>query len=491
MIAPPLEPAPAANAMNSRLQLAAGWAISVLLLGTLIVAASALGTSILGVPTYYGNGIDATLGAQVARDFLADQEAEAAALSSGDQGPLGGHFTDSALGDVIQQITDQAASGTTPIPTVSFQPASLTVLRSPDPSDSAFTIEVQENGTETVVTTRLDAAPTEQSIPFHSDNWLRIPSGGHYAIADMNFQALSSSPLPALAVVATALVVVVLAAWLVVRQRSYRLVLQPVAAPRLTAPAALESSADVELLEPPAPAMVISTFGGLQVREGGYDLAPELMSRPVTGFVWLRLLVAAILDPSARSGRDDLSRQATPPGLSRANRLKRLRNVINPGLRDMPEALRERILVEPEALSFRLDGCRVDAIELLAVSAESSRRSRLSGGLVERVRRIIDESHGDFLSEFEMLENVATDRHPTCNALMAELRERLANRRADLSLLLAEADLSGGRPQQAITVLELALAGRVERKDIADRLAAAYRAAGRDAEAKALAARYS
>src|SRR5579859_5544309 len=113
--------------MNSRLQLAAGWAISALLLATLIVAAAALGTSILGVPTYYGNGVDAVLGAQVARDFLADQEAEAAALSSGDQSPLGGHFTDSALSDVIQRASELSASGHPP--TVSFQPSSITVLR--------------------------------------------------------------------------------------------------------------------------------------------------------------------------------------------------------------------------------------------------------------------------------------------------------------------------------------------------------------------------
>ena len=64
-------------------------------------------------------------------------QAEAAALSSGNQGPLGGHFTDSALADVIQQMGNQAASGSTP--TIRFQPTHLTVLRAPDPNNSAFT----------------------------------------------------------------------------------------------------------------------------------------------------------------------------------------------------------------------------------------------------------------------------------------------------------------------------------------------------------------
>jgi len=471
--------------MNSRLQLAAGWAISALLLATLIVAAAALGTSILGVPTYYGNGIDPTLGAQVARDFLADQEAEASALSSGDQGPLGGHFTDSALTDVIAQMSNQAASGTPT--TYSFQPASLTVLRAPDPNDSAFTIEVQEDGTETVTTAPANSAPTQQSISFHGDYWLRIPSGGHYAIADMNFQALPSSPLPAIAVVAAALLAVGLAAWFVLRQRSYRLALQPVVAPRRIAATVIdEAPADDEAEPAVPPAMVVSTFGGLQVREGGRDLAQELISRPVTGFVWLRLLVAAILDPNVRLSRDDLSRQSTPPGLTRANRLKRLRNVINPGLREMPEALRERIVVEPEALSFHLDGCGVDAIELLRVSAECSRRSQLSRGLVTRVRRVVDECHGDFLSEFETLENIATDRHPTCNAMMVELRQLLVDKRTDLFLALADAYLRDDQPVLAVEVLEPALRDRPERGDLRQRLATAYTRAGRGAEAAAL-----
>ncbi len=156
-----MDQAQAANSLNGRLQVAAGWGISAVLLATLIVAASALGTSILGVPTYYGSGVDSTVGAQVARDFLADQQAEASALSSGDQGPLGGHFTDSALGDVIQQMTNQSASGAPQ--TFSFQPASLTVLRASDPNNPALTVEVQEDGTETVVTTPTNAAPNEQS----------------------------------------------------------------------------------------------------------------------------------------------------------------------------------------------------------------------------------------------------------------------------------------------------------------------------------------
>jgi len=478
--------------VNDRLPAAAVLVISGVLLAALILAVAALGTSLLGVPTSFANGVDSRLGAQVVRDFLADQDAEATALSNGDQSPLGGRLSDSALVDVIQQISNQSALGAPP--KVTFQPASLTVLRSPDPADATLTIEVQEDGTKTVVTTSGPAAtPTEQAVSFHGDFWLRIPSGSHYAIADQHIQALPSSPLPAVAVVAAALVAVGLATMLVLRQRSLRPIFTPSPAVQpIGAPALIEMPADSEALpEPPRPPpeMVVRTFGGLHMHQGGKDWAQDLLSRQVTGFVYLRLLVAAIRDPTARIGRDEVARQASP-GLGRNVQLKRLRNVVGKGLREMPAPLADRILVEPEVMSFRLEGCEVDAVELLTLSAECTGRGQLSAAQAVRVRRVLQACQGTFLAEFEAIEDLATDRRPTCTGLVRELRELLINKRVDLSLLLADTHLGAGHPTSAIAVLEPALSDRSERKDVADRLAAAYRSAGRDAEAKALEARY-
>jgi hypothetical protein len=492
MISPPWTKIRAASKVNEKLRVAVVMGGSALLLAALIVVASALCTGILGVPTSYGNGVDSRLGAQVISDFLADQEAEAAALSNGDQAPLGGRFTDSALSDLIQQITNQSASGAAP--KVSFQPSSLTVLRAPDPADPTLTIEVQEEGTRTVVTSAgPNAAPTEQAISFHGDFWLRSPSGGRYAIADQHIQTLPISPLPKATVIAAALAVVVVATVLAVRRRGLLAIVEPTTAIRPVAAPALiampESEALPEAARPPLE-MVVSTFGGLHVLQGGTDWAQALMSRPVTGFVWLRLLLSAISAPSTRVGRDEVARQASP-GLSRSVQLKRLRNVVGKGLREMPAALRERILVEPEVMSFRLDGCGVDAFELLELGAELAQGAQLRGSQVTRVRRVLQACQGTFLPEFEAIEDLATDRHPTCTGLVSELRELLVNKRVDLSLLLADAHLQAGRPMQAIAVLEPALGDRSERKDLAARLAAAYRGAGRDAEAKALDARYA
>lgn len=467
--------------------------ISGVLLAALILVVAALGTSILGVPTSYANGVDSSLGAQVVRDFLADQDAEATALSRGDQSPLGGRFSDSALVDVIQQISNASASHA--LPQVSFQPASLAVLRAADPTDSTLTIEVQEDGTKTVVTTSGPAAaPAEQAVSFQGDFWLRIPSGSHYAIADQHIQTLPNSPLPAAAVVAAALVAVGLATALVLRQRGLRPMFAPVPAVPSDAVIALdETPADAEALPEaprPPPEMVVRTFGGLHMHQGGKDLAQDLLSRQLTGFVCLRLLVAAIRDPTARISRDEVASQASPR-VGRNVQLKRLRNVVSKGLREMPSGLADRILVEPEVMSFKLEGCEVDAVDLLTLSAECASRSQLSSAQAARAQRVLQACQGVFLSEFEAIEDLATDRHPTCTGLVRELRELLTNKRVDLSLLLADTHLRAGRPRQAIAILEPALGDRSERKDVADCLAAAYRSAGRSAEAKALETRYS
>ena len=55
---------------------------SAAILAAAIVLAALFG---LGVRTTYGSRIDPALSAQVTRDFLTDQDAEAAALSKSDQ----------------------------------------------------------------------------------------------------------------------------------------------------------------------------------------------------------------------------------------------------------------------------------------------------------------------------------------------------------------------------------------------------------------------
>jgi len=463
--------------------------LSAAVLAIAIWTAAALATSLIGVPTSYGSGVDSKLGAQVVRDFLADQDAEAAALSSADQGPLGGHLTGSALVDVIQEVDAQARAG--PPPKVTFQPSRLTVQRASDPADPSLTIQVQEEGTKTEVSPGgPSTAPTERTFTFHADFWLRADSGGHYSIADQNIQIEPGSPLPTLVLVATAVLAVVLVGILAWRQRALRLLLAPAPEGQPVATQMSPTSEPALQLSDREADVIIRTFGGLQVHQAGKNWAQSVISRPVTGFVWLRLLVAAIRDPSAPPARDELASQVTP-GLSREVQLKRLRNMIAKGLPELPPVLRERIAVEPEVMGFRLEGCDVDAVELMTISAAAGHRDTLPPALLVRARRAFDVSAGVFLPEFEKIEDLATDRHPTCTQLIGQVRDLLGAKRIQLALVLADTYLSAQRPLEAIAVLEPAHREREDRQDLAQRLASAYRKVGRETEARAVDQRYA
>jgi DNA-binding SARP family transcriptional activator len=472
--------------VGGRLRSAIGIGLSALVLAGVIVVAAAYG---LGVRTSYESGIDSRLGSQIERDFLADQDSEAAALSTGDSGPLGSRLTDSALSDVIQQISNNSASGTTP--SVSYKAASITISRAQDPADPSLVIEVQEDGSKTVTTSSSpDSAPSQQTISFHGDFWLRNLSG-HYVIADQNFQLQPTSPVANLGLIAAALAAVGIAAALVVRRRGVDGVV-PVRAPAadrlpMFEPMGIEMEPAPEPALPPAE-VVIRTFGGLQVHRDGKDWAAALSGRPITGFVWLRLLVAAIRDPHARPSREEIARQASP-GLDRETQLRRLRNFIYQGLRDLPDALKNRLVVEPQVLGFKLKGADVDAVNLLAVSAECARRSTLTNVQMARAKSVLEASSGVFLPEFESIEDIATDHHPTCSELIRDLRNMLAGKRVDLAIALASSHLARNHPDPAISLLEGAYAERPESADLATSLASAYRRAGRETEAKGLESR--
>jgi len=456
--------------------------LSALFLAGVIVVTAAFG---LGVRTTFGAGIGNRFGSQVQRDFLADQDAEGAALSKGDPSLISGRLTGNALQDVSQQMSLSNAP-----PTVSFQAGSLTILQAQDPTDPTLVIEVQEDGTKTVTSSAgPNSAPTEQTIGFHGDFWMRKDSSGRYLIADQKVQNLPTSYLPAIGLTAVAVVWVVLAAGLVALRRRARPLPVPAATGLSVAVSTVVGVAPayepVEPAEGSPPEVLVRTFGRLQVHFDGKDWAAALSARSVTAFVWLRLLVAVIRDPAARPTREEIGRQASPR-MDRETQLKHLRNVIYQGLRELPAALRDRIVVEPQTMSFKLDGCEVDAIDLLAVSAEYAGRRLLADPQVARAQRVLDATKGTFLPDFESVEDLATDHHPTCTALIRDLRELLTTKRVDLAMLVSESLVATHRPDQAVTLLERAFQEQPDRTDVRARLAAAYRSVGREAEASAL-----
>jgi DNA-binding SARP family transcriptional activator len=464
-----------------------------LLVSAFLVAAVAVATYLFdadlsGARPTYGSGIDRKTGDQIVRDFIADQDAAARALATGDRSQLEGYLTGNALVDVEQQI---AGTQATPNTTVKVHVQALRVIQARDPNDPSVVIEVQEDGVQIQTSSPQNAPPTEQSVSFHGDYWMR-QSGGRYLITDQTIQNLEPSPLPAIGLAALALLWVAAAGALYVRSRPGR----PVPAATTTS---VTRTAAIEALpavapSPPAPPpsrlaaeLEVRTFDGLHLLHGGKDYVAELQQRPVTGFVWQRLLVGTIRDPAYAPSREELARQVSP-AVDRATQLKRMRNLVQ-GLRDLPPVLKDRITVADQAMRFRLQGVEVDALKLVEAAKRAAATNTLAAGELDGAQRIFDQSAGLFLPDFEKVEAFATDNHPTCTDLIADLRRSLTEKRVSLGLVLSDTYAAHGRPAQATSVLEELAKGREQRKDIVDRLVAAYRSTGRDAEADALAAR--
>jgi len=458
----------------------------------LLVVAAGVGTYLFdpelsGVRPSFGSGIDTTTGNRVVRDFLADQDAEAKAQVTGDQGQLEGYLTGNALQDVAQQIANNPP---TPATTVNIRLQSLSVVQARDPSDPSVVIEVQEDAVKMLDTYPQNAAPSEQTLSFHGDFWMR-ESNGRSAITDQAIRNQPSSPLPAIGLAVFALIWVASAALLILRSR--RIKVAPIEARSQPQASGAPPQLPATTIGPPqldhSAELVVRTFGGLHLLHAGQDLVQELDQRPVTGFVWQRLLVGAIRDPAHRPSRDELARQVRP-GLDRQTQLKRVRNVVYQ-LRELPAPLKDRILVEPQVLSFNFQGCEVDAVELLRTSAATAGQASLGPAESVWAQRVLDDSTGSFLPDFEKADDLATDHRPTCTDLIKEVREMLTVKRIDLALVLADTYLATGRPAQAVAVLEPLVKEQAKRKDLADRLVTAYRGVGRDAEAEALASRFS
>ena len=237
----------------------------------------------------------------------------------------------------------------------------------------------------------------------------------------------------------------------------------------------------------------INTIGCIEIRVAGEEFATILMAKPVLAFIWLYLLVRALLNPRDRISRSELAAELTP-GLRPNRQRKRLRNRLSDMLHgELPLALAERIVVEPDD-SLRLDMSHlsIDFDRLQALTARcSGRNGLLPPDLAQDVTLMLDQVRGEFLPGWNQLEYEITGGRGASGDLVQELRRRTQSAQTDLCAALAANYLARLEPARAIPLLEQALESQPEREDLARLLRAAYLETGQLAKASTVQRSYA
>ena len=254
-----------------------------------------------------------------------------------------------------------------------------------------------------------------------------------------------------------------------------------------------DDAEDAEEAEP-APAslvdpsyLTIRTFGRIELRQAGQDYRPKLMHKSVIAFIWLYLFVRGLLEAGCRVDRGAFADELSP-GLSPEKQRKRLRDRLDDMVhRDLPDVLFSRLIVDRYELRLDLTRCSIDIVRL----QELAKRCVASGGMLTRdlvaeAGRILDETEGEFLSEWEQVETDTNGGRGAAAEYVRTLREIAETARVDLMCALAINHMARQEPGKAIPLLEQALERQPEREDVARKLRAAYLETGQHARAAEL-----
>jgi hypothetical protein len=231
----------------------------------------------------------------------------------------------------------------------------------------------------------------------------------------------------------------------------------------------------------------IHTIGRIEILESNEDLSSVMLSRPVLAFIWLYLLVRALLNPRDRVMRTELADELTP-GLATEKQRKRLTDRlwdIQHG--DLPKPLADRVVIEQDdSLRLDLTRCTLDLVRLQTLATECGKNGLLPPDLAEEALRILDAVQGEFLPGWDQLENEVTGGRGTAGDLVRDLRQRAEAARVDLLGALAANYIDRREAARAVPLLEQALESRPDREDVARKLHAAYLETGQFARAAEL-----
>jgi hypothetical protein len=213
-----------------------------------------------------------------------------------------------------------------------------------------------------------------------------------------------------------------------------------------------------------------------------------MLSRPVLAFLWLYLLVRALLNPRDRVMRTELADELTP-GLATEKQRKRLTDRLwDMQHGDLPKPLADRVVIEQDdSLRLDLTRCTLDLLRLQTLANEcSGKNGLLPPDLAEEASRMLDALQGEFLPGWDQLENEVTGGRGTAGDLVRDLRQRAEAARVNLLGALAADYLARREPARAIQFLEQALERQPDREDLARKLRAAYLETGQVARAAEL-----
>ena len=221
--------------------------------------------------------------------------------------------------------------------------------------------------------------------------------------------------------------------------------------------------------------LTIRTFARIELRQAGRDYAPELLRKRVLAFIWLYLFVRGLLEPGGRVDRGAFCEEFAP-GLSPERQRKRVRDRLDDMFsRDLPEALTSRLITDRTHLSLDLSKCSIDIVRLQELAKQCmAKDGMLTKDLAAEASRVLAETEGEFLPDWEEIENETNGGRGAAAEYVRALREVAETARVELMGALAANNLARQEPKKAIPLLEQALERQPEREDLARKLRTAY-----------------
>jgi len=236
-------------------------------------------------------------------------------------------------------------------------------------------------------------------------------------------------------------------------------------------------------------ALFIVAIGKINLTLPWKDLTPDLMRRPVLGFLWLYLYAREMRKAGDRLTRSSLIDEvahgvADPRG--------RLRGYLR-DLSHLAAPLGAMIKVEDELIGFDLLGQETDLDELRdSVEHMKQGGSTAPDSEIDHAQELLrDMGDGVFLPGFEDMEKRVTRGRGIAGQVVAEVRAQVLRLRADLAVATADVLLDRGRSADAVVVLDPIVAGSEDRDDVVRTLITALRESGQHNRAAEIRRRYT